>query len=86
VVREAAAREEHVEVLDVVARAESLTDQGVLTLAPDIAREVQWYGFSAEFQLGRFAEAVAREEALEGWMARTAGSSFIAVWRSRMRA
>ncbi len=73
VAREAAAREAHVEVLDAVARAESLTDQGVLTLAPDIAQEVQWYGFSAEFQLGRFAEAVAREEALEGWMGEDRG-------------
>jgi tetratricopeptide (TPR) repeat protein len=36
-------------------------------LAPDVAREVQWYGFSTEFQLGRYQEAVAREEALEGW-------------------
>ena len=73
VAREAAAREAHVEVLDAVARAESLTDQGVLSLAPDLAQEVQWYGFSAEFQLGRFAEAVAREQALQGWVGEDRG-------------
>jgi tetratricopeptide (TPR) repeat protein len=67
VAREAAAREAHPEVLDAVVRAESLSDQGILSLAPDVAREVQWYGFSTEFQLGRYQEAVAREEALEGW-------------------
>ncbi len=65
--REAAARQAPAEVLDAVTRAESLSDQGILSLAPDIAREVQWYGFSTEFQLGRYAEAAAREEALEGW-------------------
>ena len=67
VAREAAARDAHAEVLDAVTRAESLTDQGVLSLAPDVAREVEWYGFSTEFQLGRYGEAAAREEALEGW-------------------
>ena len=67
VTREAAARDAYAEVLDAVTRAESLTARGVLSLAPDVAREVQWHGFSTEFQLGRYAEAVAREEALEGW-------------------
>jgi len=67
VTREAAAGEAYAEVLDAVTRAESLTTQGVLSLAPDVAQEVQWHGFSTEFQLGRYAEAVAREEALEGW-------------------
>ena len=67
VAREASARDAHAEVLDAVTRAESLIGQGVLSLAPDVAREVQWYGFSTEFQMGRYAEAVAREEALEGW-------------------
>ena len=66
--REAAAREAHAEVLDVVARSESLIAEGVLRLAPDLAREVQWYGFSTEFQLGRYEAAAAREEALEGWV------------------
>ena len=73
VAREAAAREAHVEVLDVVVRAESLIAQGVLTLAPDLAREVQWYAFSTEFQLGRYSEAAAREEALEGWQGEDRG-------------
>ena len=67
VAREAAARDAHAEVLDAVTRAESLTDQGILSLAQDVAQEVQWYGFSTEFQLGRYGEAAAREEALEGW-------------------
>ena len=67
VTREAGAQEAHAEVLEAVTRAESLTAEGVLSLAPDVAREVQWHGFSTEFQLGRYAEAVAREEALEGW-------------------
>ena len=67
VTREAAARDAYAEVLDAVTSAESLTARGVLSLAPDVAREVQWHGFSTEFQLGRYAEAVAREEALEGW-------------------
>ena len=67
VAREASAGEAHAEVLDAVTRAESLMNQGVLSLAPDVAREVQWYGFSTEFQMGRYVEAVAREEALEGW-------------------
>ena len=65
--REAAARDEHFEVLDVVTRTELLVAEGVLSLAPNIAQEVQWYAFSAEFQLGRYGDAVAREEALEGW-------------------
>ena len=67
VVREAAARAAHAEVLDAVTRADALNAQGVLSLAPDVAREVQWYGFSTEFQLRRYEEAVPREEALEGW-------------------
>ena len=67
VTREAAGREAHVEVLDAVARAESLTAQGVLSQASEVAQEVQWHGFSTEFLLGRYAEAVAREESLEGW-------------------
>ncbi|MCH8810307.1 MAG: hypothetical protein IID07_00650 [Gemmatimonadetes bacterium] len=67
VAREAAARDAYAEVLDVVTMAESLGARGVLSLASDIAQEVQWHGFSTEFQLGRYAEAVAREEALEGW-------------------
>ena len=67
VAREASVGDAHAEVLDAVTRAESLIGQGVLSLAPDVAREVQWYGFSTEFQMGRYAEAVAREEALEGW-------------------
>ena len=67
VTREAAAREAPAEVLDAVARADSLTATGVLSLAPEVAQEVQWHGFSTEFQLGRYADAAAREEALEGW-------------------
>ena len=67
VAREAAVRDAYAEVLDAVTRAESLSDQGVLRLAPDIAQEVQWHGFSTEIQLGRYSDAVAREEALEGW-------------------
>ena len=67
VAREAAAREAHIEVLDAVTRVESLTDQGILSLTPTVAQEVQWYGFSTEFQLGRYGEAAAREEALESW-------------------
>jgi tetratricopeptide (TPR) repeat protein len=67
VTREAAEQEAHADVLDAATRAESLTDQGVLSLAPDVAREVQWHAFSTEFLLGRYSEAVAREEALEGW-------------------
>jgi tetratricopeptide (TPR) repeat protein len=67
VAREAAAREAYAEVLDVVTMVESLEAQGVLSLASDIAQEVQWHGFSTEFQLGMFEEAVARQEALEGW-------------------
>ena len=67
VTREGAAEEAHGEVLDAVARVESLAAQGVLSLASDVAREVQWHGFSSEFQLGRYAEAVAREDALAGW-------------------
>ena len=67
VAREAAARSAYAEVLEAVSGAESLTAQGVLVLAPDVAREVQWYGFWTEFEMGRFSEAAAREEALEGW-------------------
>ena len=73
VAREAAARDAPAEVLDAVTRAESLTDQGVLSLAPDVAQEVQWYGFSTEFQLGGYGEAAAREEALEGWVGEDRG-------------
>ena len=51
-----------VEVLDAVTRAEALSALGVLSLAPDLAREIQWYAFSAEFQVGMYSEAVAREE------------------------
>ena len=67
VAREASARNAHAEVLDVVGRTEALSAQGVLSLTPDLSREVQWYGFSTEFQLGRHREAVSREEALQGW-------------------
>ena len=73
VAREAAARDAQAEVLDAVTSAESLTEQGVLSLAPDVAQEVQWYGFSTEFQLGRYGEAAAREEALEGWVGEDRG-------------
>lgn len=65
--REAAARDAYAEVLDAVTRAESLSAQGVLSLASDVAQEVQWFAFSTEFQLRRYDDAVAREEALEGW-------------------
>jgi len=68
VAREAAERDALVDVLDVVTRAESLMAEGVLSLAPDLAREVQWHAFSAEFELGRYEEAAAREEALNGWL------------------
>ena len=67
VAREAAARDAYAEVLDAVTRAESLNAQGVLSLASEVAQEVQWFAFSTEFQLGRYGAAVAREEALEGW-------------------
>ncbi len=67
VAREAAERDAYAEVLDAVTSAESLSDQGVLSLAADIAQEVQWHGFSTEIELGRYGDAVAREEALEGW-------------------
>ena len=73
VAREAAARDAPAEVLDAVTRAESLTSQGVLSLAPDVAQEVQWYGLSTEFQLGRYGEAAAREEVLEGWVGEDRG-------------
>ena len=73
VAREAAAREAYAEVLDVVTMAESLGARGVLSLASDVAQEVQWYGFSTEFQLGRYSDAVAREEALEGWQGEDRG-------------
>ena len=73
VAREAAAREAHAEVLDVVTMTESLGARGVLSLASDEAQEVQWYGFSTEFQLGRYSDAVAREEALEGWQGEDRG-------------
>ena len=67
VVREAAARDGYSEVLEAVTSAESLSAEGVLSLAPDVAQEIQWFAFSTEFQVGRYADAVAREEALEGW-------------------
>lgn len=67
IAREAATREAHAEVLDAVTSAESLIAQGVLTLQADVAQEIQWYGFSTEFALGRYQEATAREEALAGW-------------------
>ena len=73
VASEAAARNALAEVLDVVTMAESLEARGVLSLASDVAQEVQWYGFSTEFQLGRYSDAVAREEALEGWQGEDRG-------------
>ena len=73
VAREAAARGAQAEVLDAVTRAGSLTEQGVLSLASDVAQEVQWYGFSTEFQIGRYGEAAAREEALESWVGEDRG-------------
>jgi tetratricopeptide (TPR) repeat protein len=73
VAREAAARDAPADVLDAVTRAESLAGQGVLSLASDVAQEVQWYGFSTEFQLGMYGEAASREEALEGWVGEDRG-------------
>ena len=65
--RDASVRGAHSEVLAIVASADELEVAGVLSLAPDVAREVEWYAFLAEFELGRFEEAMAREGALEGW-------------------
>lgn len=67
IARDASARGAQHEVLDVVARADELEAAGVLSLAPDVAREVEWYAFLAEFELGLFEDAMAREGALEDW-------------------
>jgi len=65
--RDASARGAHSEVLAIVASADDLEAAGVLSHAPAVAREVEWYAFLAEFELGRFEDAMAREGALEGW-------------------
>ena len=67
VAREAAARGALAEVLDAATRAESLAAQGVLSLSTEVAQEMQWHAFATEFQMGRYEEAAAREEALDGW-------------------
>ena len=67
VAREAAARDAYAEVLDAATRAESLVAQGVLGLSTEVAQEIQWHAFATEFLMGRYEEAAAREEALEGW-------------------
>lgn len=73
IVREAAARDGFGDVLGAANTAESLSTQGVLSLAPDVAQEIQWFAFWSEFQVGRYAEAVAREGALEGWQGEDGG-------------
>jgi len=62
---DASARSAHGEVLNIVAQADALEAAGVLSFDADVAREVEWYAFLAEFELGRFEEAMARKEALE---------------------
>ena len=46
---------------------DSLASAGALSIGDDVAQELEWRALDAEVELGYYAEAIAREAALEGW-------------------